>query len=344
MFFFVICTPMDNHTHATLDIYRKRHNIRNVLHVFAIEHLRNAQHGALMTDAVNIQIDLFFLKKKNLICCISCRWSYDFTFCRYRFKIVLPTYRCDWLACRWQVYFIWCTQEIIKMGIYFKSYDIIGVSCEFRTNMRRKKNYSVISPIATTVTLSKFRLNYNWFGCHKIWFCTKSVANETQTSHIQLFCNVGTLCLRLATVQRTFHWKKIISFVHTYVEMWNPVRLSLGNAVLCFIKFYQYDFHSGNPTHIHIIFTTRSIYMHFVYMECFFYCWLCTTEWLPVNLLQMPLTAYAISYCQSPINTIVFTLATLSKMILGFFLCVNRSKIIQSIVIVCSINQCSLEL
>lgn len=40
----------------------------------------------------------------------------------------------------------------------------------------KKKNYSVISPIAPRVTLSKFRLNYNWFGCHKKWFCTKCVA------------------------------------------------------------------------------------------------------------------------------------------------------------------------
>lgn len=103
---------------------------------------------------------------------------------------------------------------------------------------------------------------------------------ETQTSDIRLLCNVGTL--RLATVQCTFHWKKYISFVHTYVEMWNPVRLSLGNAVLCFIQFYQYDFHSGNPTHIHMIFKTRSFNMHFVCMECFF-----TVDFAQLNDFQL---------------------------------------------------------
>lgn len=255
---------------------------------------------------------IFFFKEKNLICCISCRWSYDFTFCRYRFKIVLPTYRCDRLSCRWQVYFIWCTQEIMEMGKYFKSYDIIGVSCEFRTNMRRKKNYSVISPIVPRVTLSKFRLNYGRFGCHKIRFCTKcviKVRNANVWYTVALQC--GNIMPAFSHGAMYFSLKKKY-IVCPYVEMWNPVRLSLGNVVLCFIKFYQYDFHSGNPTHIHMIFTTRSFCMHSVCMECFFYCWLCTTEWLPVNLLQMPLTAYAISYCQSPINAIVFTLATLS--------------------------------
>lgn len=200
----------------------------------------------------------------------------------------------------------------MEMGKYFKSYDIIGVSCEFRTNMRRKKNYSVISPIAPRVTLSKFRLNYDRFGCHKIRFCTKcvrKVRNANVWYTVALQC--GNIMPAFSHGAMYFSLKKKY-IVCPYVEMWNPVRLSLGNVVLCFIKFYQYDFHSGNPTHIHMIFTTRSFCMHFVCMECFFYCWLCTTEWLPVNLLQMPLTAYAISYCQSPINAIVFTLATLS--------------------------------
>lgn len=57
---------------------------------------------------------------------------------------------------------------------------------------------------------------------------------ETQTSDIQLLCNVGTL--RLATVQCTFHWKKNIYRLSIHM-LKCEIQLDWAWAMQCFASY-----------------------------------------------------------------------------------------------------------